>query len=71
MVRIPSSGIACLAFRQRFNEGMKLLHRIIGEHLEVRVLTEPNLEMILADPTRVEQALMIKVFKFTSRGCRT
>jgi len=40
------------------NEGMKLLHRIIGEQLEVRVLTNPNLELTLVDPTQVEQALM-------------
>ena len=40
------------------NEGMKLLHRIIGEHLEVRVLTHPKLELTLVDPTQVEQALM-------------
>jgi len=37
---------------------MKLLHRIIGEQLEVRVLTNPNLELTLVDPTLVEQALM-------------
>src|SRR5713226_6045912 len=29
-------------------EGMKLLHRIIGEHLEVQVNTDPNLQMTLA-----------------------
>src|SRR5258708_19782095 len=37
---------------------MKLLHRIIGEHLEVQVNTDPNLQMTFADPTQVEQALM-------------
>jgi len=40
------------------DEGMKLLHRIIGEHLEVRVLTDPSLKLTLVDPTQVEQALM-------------
>src|SRR5258708_3184171 len=39
-------------------EGSNLLHRIIGEQLEVRVLTNPNLELTLVDPTQVEQALM-------------
>jgi len=40
------------------DEGMKLLQRIIGEHLEVRVLTDPSLKLTLVDPTQVEQALM-------------
>lgn len=40
------------------DEGMKLLHRVIGAQIEVRVLTSADLEMTLADPTQVEQALM-------------
>lgn len=40
------------------DEGMKLLHRVIGAHIEIRVLASPNLEITLADPTQVEQALM-------------
>lgn len=40
------------------DEGMKLLHRVIGAHIEIRVFTSPNLEITLADPTQVEQALM-------------
>jgi len=39
-------------------EGMKLLHRIIGAHLDVVVHADPQLAMTLADPTQVEQALM-------------
>jgi two-component system, cell cycle sensor histidine kinase and response regulator CckA len=39
-------------------EGMNLLHRIIGAHIEVRVLPSPDLEITLADPTQVEQAIM-------------
>jgi signal transduction histidine kinase/CheY-like chemotaxis protein len=40
------------------DEGMKLLHRVIGAQIEVRVLASADLGMTLADPTQVEQALM-------------
>ena len=40
------------------DEGMKLLHRLIGAQFEVRVLKHPELEITLVDPTQVQQALM-------------
>jgi len=40
------------------DEGMKLLHRVIGAQIEVRVLASADLKITLADPTQVEQALM-------------
>jgi two-component system cell cycle sensor histidine kinase/response regulator CckA len=39
-------------------EGMKLLHRVIGAQIEVRIVAGPNLEITLADPTQIEQALI-------------
>jgi len=39
-------------------EGMKLLHRLIGAQFEVRILKHPELEIALVDPTQVQQALM-------------
>jgi two-component system, cell cycle sensor histidine kinase and response regulator CckA len=39
-------------------EGVGLLRRVIGEHIEVRVLTVPDLRVTLADPTQIEQVLM-------------
>ena len=39
-------------------EGMKLLHRLIGAQFEIRVLKDPELEITLVDPTQVQQALM-------------
>lgn len=37
---------------------MKLLHRVIGAQFEIRIVKNPELEITLADPTQVEQALM-------------
>lgn len=39
-------------------EGVGLLRRVIGEQIEVRVLTAPDLRVTLADPTQIEQVLM-------------
>lgn len=39
-------------------EGMKLLHRVIGAQIEVRVLASADLKITRVDPTQVEQALM-------------
>jgi two-component system cell cycle sensor histidine kinase/response regulator CckA len=39
-------------------EGVALLRRVIGEQIEVRVLTAPDLRVTLADPTQIEQVLM-------------
>jgi two-component system cell cycle sensor histidine kinase/response regulator CckA len=39
-------------------ESMNLLRRIIGEQIEVRVVPGANLNITLADPIQVEQALM-------------
>jgi signal transduction histidine kinase len=40
------------------NEIMKLLRRIIGEDIEVRVITTPGLSAIFADPAQIEQVIM-------------
>jgi two-component system cell cycle sensor histidine kinase/response regulator CckA len=39
-------------------EGVALLRRVIGEQIEVRVLTAPDLRVTLADQTQIEQVLM-------------
>jgi len=39
-------------------EGVGLLRRVIGEQIEVRVLTAPDLRVTLADQTQIEQVLM-------------
>jgi two-component system, cell cycle sensor histidine kinase and response regulator CckA len=39
-------------------EAMSLLHRVIGEQIEVQVLTSPDLKVTSVDPTQVEQAVM-------------
>jgi len=39
-------------------EGMSLLHRVIGELIEIRVLAAPDLNITLVDPTQIEQVLM-------------
>jgi two-component system cell cycle sensor histidine kinase/response regulator CckA len=39
-------------------EGVGLLRRVIGEQIEVRVLTAPDLHITLADPAQIEQVLM-------------
>jgi signal transduction histidine kinase len=39
-------------------EGVGLLRRVIGEQIEVRVLTAPDLRVTLADPAQIEQVLM-------------
>src|SRR6267143_1543960 len=39
-------------------EGVGLLRRVIGEQIEVRVLTAPDLRVTLADPAQIEQLLM-------------
>jgi two-component system cell cycle sensor histidine kinase/response regulator CckA len=39
-------------------EGMSLLRRLIGEHIEIRVRAAPDLRVTLADPTQIEQVLM-------------
>jgi two-component system cell cycle sensor histidine kinase/response regulator CckA len=39
-------------------EELSLLRRIIGEDIEIRVLTAPNLRVTVADPTQIEQVLM-------------
>jgi two-component system cell cycle sensor histidine kinase/response regulator CckA len=39
-------------------EGVALLRRVIGEQVEVRVLTAPDLRVTLADQTHIEQVLM-------------
>jgi two-component system cell cycle sensor histidine kinase/response regulator CckA len=39
-------------------EGVSLLRRVIGEQIEVRVVTAPDLRVALADPTQIEQVLM-------------
>ena len=39
-------------------EGMSLLHRVIGEQIEIRVLAAPDLNITLVDPTQIEQVLM-------------
>src|SRR5882762_6263729 len=39
-------------------EGVGLLRRLIGEQIEVRVLTAPDLRVTLADQTQIEQVLM-------------
>jgi two-component system cell cycle sensor histidine kinase/response regulator CckA len=39
-------------------EGVALLRRVIGEQIEVRVLTAPDLRVALVDQTQVEQVLM-------------
>jgi signal transduction histidine kinase len=39
-------------------EGVGLLRRVIGEQIEVRVLTGPDLRVTLADQTQIEQVLM-------------
>jgi len=40
------------------NEIMKLLQRIIGEDVEVRVIATPGLSAIFADPAQIEQVIM-------------
>jgi PAS domain S-box-containing protein len=40
------------------NEIMKLLRRIIGEDVEVRVIATPGLSAIFADPAQIEQVIM-------------
>lgn len=39
-------------------EGMRLLRRLIGEQIEVRVLGAPDLRVALVDPAQIEQVLM-------------
>jgi two-component system, cell cycle sensor histidine kinase and response regulator CckA len=39
-------------------EGVSLLRRVIGEQIEVHVLTAPDLHVALVDPTQIEQVLM-------------
>jgi two-component system cell cycle sensor histidine kinase/response regulator CckA len=39
-------------------EGVSLLRRVIGEQIEVRFLTAPDLRVTLADPAQIEQVLM-------------
>jgi signal transduction histidine kinase len=39
-------------------EGMSLLRRVIGEHIEVRVVAGPDLRVALVDPAQIEQVLM-------------
>jgi two-component system cell cycle sensor histidine kinase/response regulator CckA len=39
-------------------ESMNLLHRIIGEQIEVRIRAAEDLHVTEADPTQIEQALM-------------
>jgi two-component system cell cycle sensor histidine kinase/response regulator CckA len=39
-------------------EGVGLLRRVIGEQIEIHVLTAANLRATLADPTQIEQVLM-------------
>ena len=39
-------------------EGIGLLRRVIGEQIEVHVLTAPDLRVTLADPAQIEQVLM-------------
>jgi len=39
-------------------EGTSLLRRVIGEQIEVRILTSPDLPVALADPGQIEQVLM-------------
>jgi signal transduction histidine kinase len=39
-------------------ESAGLLRRVIGEQIEVRVVTAPDLRVALADPTQIEQVLM-------------
>jgi two-component system cell cycle sensor histidine kinase/response regulator CckA len=39
-------------------ESIKLLRRVIGEHIEVRIVAAPNLRVALADPAQIEQVLM-------------
>ena len=39
-------------------EGIGLLRRVIGEQIEVLVLTAPDLRVTLADPAQIEQVLM-------------
>src|SRR6266853_461195 len=39
-------------------EGMSLLHRVIGEQIEIHVLAAPDLNITLVDPTQIEQVLM-------------
>jgi two-component system cell cycle sensor histidine kinase/response regulator CckA len=39
-------------------EGVSLLRRVIGEQIEVRILTAPDLRVTQADPAQIEQVLM-------------
>jgi two-component system, cell cycle sensor histidine kinase and response regulator CckA len=39
-------------------EGVSLLRRVIGEHIEVRVVTAPDLRIVMIDPAQIEQVLM-------------
>jgi len=40
------------------DEEMDLVRRIIGEHIDISILSAPDLSVTLADPTQIEQALM-------------
>jgi PAS domain S-box-containing protein len=40
------------------SEIMKLLHRIIGADVEVKVKVDPNLSAVFADPAQIEQVVM-------------
>ena len=39
-------------------EEMNLLRRVIGENIEIRVVTAPDLRVTMADPTQLEQVIM-------------
>jgi len=39
-------------------EGTSLLRLVIGEQIEVRIVSAPNLPVVLADPGQIEQVLM-------------
>ncbi len=39
-------------------EGMSLLQRVIGEHIEVRIVAAPDLYVAMIDPAQIERVLM-------------
>jgi len=39
-------------------EEMNFLEKVIGEDIEIRVLTDPDLRVTMADPTQIDQVLM-------------
>ncbi len=45
-------------FWARLSDALKMLHRLIGEDIELSTVLEPGLESVKADPGQIEQILV-------------